>query len=135
MLASHPNIDLLNTVNIADIQGSAHAFHEDVVWHFINPELPEMEGDYRGVAGVQAFFAGMAGQTGGTFRVNPVDARAIGDELVVVQTRNEMTVDETSIAVDVVLVWRFVDGKIKEVWDIPAVYTAQQDKPIGPAAA
>lgn len=48
---------------------------------------------------------------------------AVGDELVVVQTKNTMILEGEAIAVDVVIVWRIVDGRIKEVWDIPSAYT------------
>ena len=48
---------------------------------------------------------------------------AVGDELVVVQTRNSLTLEGQPITIDVVVVWRIVDGRITEVWDIPSAYT------------
>lgn len=47
-----------------------------------------------------------------------VSINAVGDELVVTETRNTLTNHDLSIAVDAVEVWRFVDGRIVEVWDI-----------------
>lgn len=120
----HPNITLLRRVDITKLDQCADVFAEDAVFHFFNPKLPEVAGDYRGVEQIATFFAKMAGLTGGSFKVTVRDARAVGDELVVVQTLNEMTLAGAEIAVDVVVVWRFVDGKITEVWDIPAVFTA-----------
>ncbi len=57
-------------------------------------------------------------------KVKPISMTAVGDELVVVQTRNTMTLQGQPIAIDVVVVWRFVDGRIAEVWDIPSVYAS-----------
>lgn len=121
----HPNLAVLGRIDVTDLPTCADAFAEDAVWHFFNPQLPEIAGDYRGRDGIEAFFAAMAGATDGTFRVNVKDARAVGDELVVVETVNEMVLEGGPIAVDVVVVWRIVDGKVTEVWDIPAVYSAR----------
>ena len=40
------------------------------------------------------------------------------NELVVVQSRNTLTFGDRSVAVDVVVVWRIVEGRVVEVWDI-----------------
>ena len=45
------------------------------------------------------------------FRLTPV-----GDELVMVQVRDTLTIDGKSHARDVVVVWRIVDGRVVEVW-------------------
>ena len=34
-----------------------------------------------------------------------------------------MTLQGRPIAIDVVVVWRIVDDRISEVWDIPSVHT------------
>ena len=67
----------------------------------------------------------MSGLTDGTFQVNPVSTSAIGDELVIVHSKNTMVLEDRQIETDVVVVWRILDGKITEVWDIPSVYTAK----------
>lgn len=51
-------------------------------------------------------------------KMERVSINAVGDELVVTETRNTLTNHDQSIAVDAVEVWRFVDGRIVEVWDI-----------------
>jgi predicted SnoaL-like aldol condensation-catalyzing enzyme len=54
----------------------------------------------------------------GTFTIEPVSATPVGNELVVVHSRNTLTIGERTVTVAVVVVWRFVDGRIVEVWDI-----------------
>jgi uncharacterized protein len=58
------------------------------------------------------------------FKVTPDSFNPVGDELLVIQTRNNMAFPDRVIEVDVVLVWRIVDGKIAEIWGVPAVHTA-----------
>jgi len=123
MTEDHPNIALLSKVDIRDLDASETLFSDDFVWHYFNPKLPDVEGDYVGVDGLRKFFAILAGKTGGTFRVKPISATPVGEELVVVRTRNTMELEDTSTAVDVVVVWRVVDGKIAEGWDIPSAFT------------
>lgn len=120
----HPNVALLSRLDPTDMAGSGDVFAEDVVWHFFNPLLPDVQGDYVGLSGVRAFFEKMDALTDGTFSVEPISTTACGDELVVVQTRNRMKLGDRSIETDVVTVWRIVDGHIAEVWDIPSVHTA-----------
>ncbi|MEO1102914.1 MAG: nuclear transport factor 2 family protein [Pseudomonadota bacterium] len=119
----HPNIAILSRFNEKDVKGSADVLAENVVWHFYNPRVPSLHGDHHGIDGLAAFFAALAELTTGTFTVNVIDARPVGEELVVVQTRNTLTLDGQDVATDVVVVWRFVDGKITEVWDIPSLHT------------
>lgn len=125
MTDEHPNIALLQRFDPTNIAECAHVLAEDIVWHFFNPRLPDLQGDYVGRSGLQAFFQKMAEQTNGTFKVTPVSVSPVGDELLVTQTRNEMILDDQRIEIDVVVVWRIVDGRIAEVWDIPAVHTAR----------
>lgn len=123
MTEVHPNVALLSKFDPENLAGAAEIFAEDVVFHFFNPVLPDIQGDYVGLTGVQEFFEKMAKKTAGTFRVNPVSATAAGDELVVVHSKNTLTLEGRQIETDVVVVWRFVDGRITEVWDIPSVHT------------
>ena len=73
--------------------------------------------------GLRKFFAIVAGKTGGTFRVEPISAMNFGEELVVVHARDTMEFEDNSIALDVAVVWRIVDGKFAEAWDIPSAFT------------
>ena len=134
MTDEHPNVALLQRFDPADVAGSADVLAEDVVWHFFNPLLPDVQGDYVGVAELQSLFGKMAALTDGSFRVEPVSITAVGDELVVEQTRNRMNLQGMAIETDVVVVWRMVGGRIAEVWDIPSVHTASM-KPAADAGA
>lgn len=117
----HPNIYVLQKFNPRNIAESADVLAEDVVWHFFNPLLPDIQGDYVGLTGLQTFFEKIGGITDGTFKINPISANAIGDELVVLHTKNTMILNDQQIETNVVVVWRVVDGRITEVWDIPSV--------------
>lgn len=125
MTEVHPNVAVLSRFDPRNVAGSADVIAEDVVFHFFNPKLPDIQGDYVGLTAVQEFFGKMAEKTAGTFRVNPVSATAVGDELVVVQSKNTMILEGRQIEIDVVVVWRIVEGRITEVWDIPSVHTAR----------
>ena len=127
MTDEHPNIAVLKRFDPTDPAGSADVFAEDAVFHYFNPLLPELQGDYVGRDGIQQFFAKIAGATKGTFRVNPISTTAIGDELLVTHTRNTMTFPDRQVETDVVVVWRIVDGRIAEVWDIPSVYAGASE--------
>lgn len=125
MANEHPNISLLKRFDPRNLAGTADLFTEDFVWHFFNPRLPEIQGDYVGVAGLQDLFEKLGAVTGGTFQVEPVSVTPCGDELVTTYSKNRMTLEGRTIEVNVVVVWRIVGGRIAEVWDIPSVYTAQ----------
>mgnify|MGYP001791909081 FL=1 len=124
MQSEHPNVDLIASIDTTDIVSNLDAFHPDVVWRFFNPMAPELAGSYNGISGMKAFFSKVRSFGKGHFAVQPKGAWAVGDELVVVQTRNRLGDGASEIEFDVVVVWRIIDGKIAEVWDIPAVQTA-----------
>lgn len=124
MKTKHPNIAVLQQFNPADISSSIDIIAENAVFHYYNPMLPDMQGDYMGRKGFMEFFGKIAGQTEGTFKVTPLSITAMGDEMVVTHVKDNMILEGQKIELDAVVVWRIVDGKIKEAWDIPAVYTA-----------
>ena len=125
MSDEHPNLALIKRLDLRDLAAAADVFAEDVVWHFFNPRLPEMQGDYVGLTGIRNFFEKLGGVTSGTFRIEPISLTPAGDELVVAHTRNSLTLEDQQITTDVVVVWRIVEGRIAEVWDIPSVYAPQ----------
>jgi len=118
MTEEHPNVSLLKRLDRSNLAAARDFIADDVVWHYFNPNLPDMQGDYVGLDDIRSFFETIGQKTRGTFNVQPVSISAVGDELVVTQTRNTLTIQDQSIALDVVVVWRFVDGRIVEVWDI-----------------
>lgn len=118
MTGDHPNVALLKRLDLRDLPASTDLIADDVVWHYANPNLPDMQGDHVGLDGVRAFFQAIGQKFGGPFRINPVSVAPVGDELVVVQSRNTLDLEDRTVAVDVVVVWRIVDGRVVEVWDI-----------------
>lgn len=123
MTEEHPNLAVLAKLDIRDLNISAALFSDDFVWHYFNPNLPDVEGDYSGVEGLKRFFTIIAEKTAGTFKVKPISVTAFGEELVVVHALDTMELEGNLIAVDVVVVWRIVAGKISEGWDIPSAFT------------
>ncbi len=119
----HPNLSLLKNLNLQDLDACKSIFADDFVWHYFNRHIPELEGDYRGVDGLKSFFAKLGERSDSSFRVNVIDGRTAGDELVVTQVCNCMNLEGSSIEFDAVVVWRIVNGKVAEAWDIPAVNT------------
>ncbi|QFT92370.1 SnoaL-like domain protein [Roseovarius sp. THAF9] len=118
MTEDHPAIAVLRQFDPSDMAASAPLFAEDAVWHYFNPNLPELQGDHVGREAIGAFFAALAEKSRGTFRIEPVSATPVGPELVVVQSRNTLTLGGRSVTVDVVVVWRIVADRVLEVWDI-----------------
>ena len=123
MAEKHPNVALIEQLDVRDIAAATDVFAEDAVFHYFNPKLPELQGDYVGLAGIRTFFEKVGGVSAGTFRIEPVSLTPVGNELVVVHTRNSLTLEGQEITMDVVVVWRIVDGRVTEVWDIPSVFT------------
>ena len=121
--AMHPNIAILKNLNLQDLDACKIIIADDFVWHYFNPHLPELQGDHRGVDGLKSFFAKLREKSDSSFRVNVIDTRTAGDELVVTQVCNCMDLEGRSLEFDAVVVWRIVNGKIAEAWDIPAVNT------------
>ena len=122
MTDPHPNVELLMKLNLGDLDASAELISDDFVWHFFNPKLPDIQGDYLGVEGLKTFFATLAGQTKGSLNVQPVSVTPVGDELLVVHVQDRMTLDGQPLQTDAVVVWRIVNGLLAEAWDIPAVF-------------
>ncbi|MEL7068265.1 MAG: nuclear transport factor 2 family protein [Cyanobacteria bacterium J06581_3] len=121
--SEHPNVSLFNRLDPANIAQSADIFAENFVWHFFNPQMPDLEGDYRGLEGLQLFFEKLAMLSKGTFEVTPISVTPIGDELVIAHVKDRMVLNNTSVELDAVVVGRVVEGLLTEAWDIPAVYT------------
>jgi len=121
MTEEHPNISLFKRLDLRNLSEASDLFAEDFVWHYFNSHLPDLEGDYVGLGGLQAFFEKLGGVTGGTFEVEPISTTPCGDELVVTHVRNRLVVGGAPIEVDAVVVWRIVGGRLAEAWDIPAV--------------
>ncbi|MEL6320924.1 MAG: nuclear transport factor 2 family protein [Cyanobacteria bacterium J06626_14] len=123
MTYEHPNVSLLKRLDLSNIAGASALFAEDFVWHFFNPHLLDIQGDYVGVKGLQSFFEKLAALTDGTFQVEAIAAIPCGDELVVTHVKDRMLWEGQPSELDAVVVWRIVGHRIAEAWDIPSVYT------------
>ncbi|WP_372742752.1 nuclear transport factor 2 family protein [Neptunomonas sp.] len=119
----HPNLSLLNNLNLQDLDACRSILADNFVWHYFNRHIPDLEGDYRGVDGLKSFFAKLGERSDSSFRVNVIDIRTAGDELVVTQVCNSMNLEGSLMEFDAVVVWRIVNGQVAEAWDIPAVNT------------
>jgi len=126
MQNDHPNLAVLKRFNPANVEAAAEVISKDAVWHYFNPLLPDMEGEYVGPEGFSEFFSKMAGKTEGSFKVTPLSIIPFGDELVVTHVKDTMILEGEQLEIDAVVVWRIVDGKIREAWDIPAINTPKK---------
>lgn len=128
MEKEHPNIDVLKKLDLTNLEESADLIAEDFVWHYYNPKLPELQGDYLGLSGLMDFFKILAGRTRGSFKVNPLSINPLGDSLVITHVKDNMVLDGKHMEIDAVVLWCIIDGKIKEAWDIPIIHTAKMIK-------
>ena len=125
--AEHPNLAVVARVGEAISSGFAEpaddAIADDCVFLYYSARVPKLAGDHHGRDGLRRFFTKLQSASGGTFRAEPVSATAVGDELVVAHARIGLTLHGMDLEMDAPLVWRVVDGRVVEVWDIPAVNT------------
>ncbi|MEM9978134.1 MAG: nuclear transport factor 2 family protein [Cyanobacteria bacterium P01_D01_bin.2] len=133
MIREHANISLLNRLDQCldddNIAEAAKLFTKNFVWHFFNPQLPDIQGDYVGFDGWQTFLGKLAIVTGGTFQVETISCTPMGDELVVTHVQDTMQLGGQPMKLDAVVVWRIVNGCIAEAWDIPAIHTVHTPRP------
>ena len=126
------NIELLAQVGELIRSGFAdrdhHPFADDFVFHFFNPQLPELDGDHHGIDGIAHLFERLDELSETGFRQVHHSLTPCGDELLVASVTNTLSVDGTTIDVDAVAVWRVFGGQIHEAWDIPAVNTVRPNR-------
>ena len=80
----HPNLLLFKGMEPGNLADATELFAPDAVFHYINPRLPDIQGDYVGMEAIRSFFEKIDAVAAGTFRVEPLSISAMGDELVVV---------------------------------------------------
>ena len=123
------NLDLVMRAGALIHTGFANAdeelFASDFVFHYVNPMLADFDGDHHGYEGFRSFFERiqMGSDTG--FKNQPHSLTPYGDELVVAYATNTVSFGGTAIDVDAIVVWRIVDGRLREAWDIPAINTVR----------
>jgi hypothetical protein len=127
------NLDLVTQAGTMIRTGFANddddAFASDFVFHFFNPHLDELHGDHHGYDGFRSFFERLDQGSDTGFHSEPHSLTPYGDELVVAYATNTVSFNGALLDVDAVVVWRIVDGRISEAWDIPAVNTTRAQEP------
>ena len=121
--AMHPNMSILMKLNIQNLDACIDIFADNFIWHYFNPRLTELEGDHYGIEGLKSFFAKLSETSNSSFQVNVIDARPVGEELVVTQVCNQMALDGNTFEFDAIVIWRIINSKLTEGWDIPAINT------------
>ncbi|MGI9598176.1 MAG: nuclear transport factor 2 family protein [Acidimicrobiales bacterium] len=111
------------------VDREGHPFADDFVFHYINPQLPDLDGDYHGFDGIADLFERLGVLSEAGFHNEPHSLTPCGDELLVAFATNTVGFDGTVIDVDAVVVWRVFGGRIHEAWDIPAVNTVRPHPP------
>lgn len=125
MNKEHPNMSVLQQLDFGNLDKNADIITKDFIWHYQNPELPDLEGDYTGLEGLKDFFNQLAHRTKGSFKVKPLSIFPLGDEIVVTHVKDTMVLAGKPMEIDAVVLWCIIDGKIKEAWDIPVKHTAR----------
>ena len=74
-----------------DLDSARNLLADTFVWHYFNPALPEIAGDYNGLQGLRAFFEKLSTITQDTFEVKIHQVIPVGEELVVVHANPSMT--------------------------------------------
>jgi ketosteroid isomerase-like protein len=127
------NLDLIVRAGALIHDGFANPdedlFAPDVVFHFVNPQLPALAGDHHGYDGIRRLFEQLEQTSDNGFHNEPHSATPYGDEFVVAYATNTVSFAGTALDVDAVVVWRIIDGQISEVWDIPAINTVRVHRP------
>lgn len=64
MTEEDPNVALLKRLDLRNLGEVSDLFAQDCVWHHFNSQLPDLEGDYVGLEGLQAFLEKLGGVAG-----------------------------------------------------------------------
>ena len=103
-------------------------FADDFVFHVANPGLPELAGDHHGVDGFVRLFGQLRSAVDRELQSVAHSLTPYGDERVGAFATHTLSFGGGAIEVDAIVVWRVVDGRFAEAWDIPAVNTV---RPVG----
>ncbi len=117
---THPNVDTIRSAFDAFSSGDTDAllgfWTPDVVWH--EPGQSALAGTYHGAEAILGYFGRIVELTGGTHQVELVHALA-DDAMGYALYTERGERDGWSYESAVVLVIRFRDGKMAEMWDHP----------------
>ncbi|WP_084532526.1 hypothetical protein [Arenibacter palladensis] len=119
---THPNIKLLQELNLKDRTSMERKFSKSIIWRFFNPVIPEISGDYKGIDGILKLFQKLEIISFGSFKYESKKHIPIGDELIISHVNSKLQINGTHVGFDTVLVCRIINNKITEIWNIPSVY-------------
>ncbi len=114
---AHPNVETIESAYAAfaagDIAAIMSTWTDDVTWHQSgnNP----LAGDYEGKEAVAGYLAGIVQKTGGTFRAELRNVLA-DDTNGYSLHKGTATIDGDDLESWSVLGYRFIDGKVSEIW-------------------
>jgi Pyridoxamine 5'-phosphate oxidase len=94
---------------------------EDFVWHYVNPHLPDLTGEYEGIKGLRSWFENLQTISGSTFSSTSLETLAIGQEFVTERLQLVLSLGDVQIETDSIIVLKVAGGQIHEGWDIPSV--------------
>ena len=127
--APQANLDLVaragSLIATGFVNRDEDLFADDFVFHFFNPQLPELSGDHHGLDGLANFFERVEAASDSGFHNEPHSLVPYGDELVVTYATNTVTFGGTMLDFDAIVVWRVYGERIHEAWDIPAINTVR----------
>ena len=123
------NMDVVAQIGASIRDGFADSdselFADGAVFHFFNAQLPHLAGDHTGFDSIRRLFKRLNEESETGFVSQPHSLSAYGDELVVASATHTLTFGGSTLEVDAVVVWRVLDGRVHEVWDIPAINTVR----------
>ena len=109
-----------------DLDAVGSAFADDVVWH--QPGTGSLSGTYRGKQELFALLGRFVEFSGGSFRIDRVDAIMANDDHVAATLHFSARRGERAISMDGVDVFRIApDGHIAEVWLFSQDQTAEDE--------
>ena len=120
-MAEHPNAELWRKGQEAfsrrDMDSLRTFWADDIVYHV--PGANPIAGDHKGLNGVLAFFAKLAGLTGDTVRIVDVHDVFANDEHVVALLRFTASRQGKQLSWDQTNIYHISEDKITEAWLVP----------------
>ena len=113
-----------------DWDSLARLIDQDVIWHV--PGTGPLAGEIHGREAVFRFFERLDEVTGGTFSLREHDVLGTDDHVVALSDMSAMK-DAARVAVNVVSVFHFKDGRQQERWFHPSDIAAWDQMLGGPA--
>ena len=116
-MATTPKEEVIRNLAAArgrgDFAAARALITDDITWH--EPGEADYSGDHRGADAVVSIWRDLAAATGNTFVLDPQEI-VVTDDHAAARTRWWAERDRVRVEGNEIAVYRFVDGKIAEVW-------------------